>query len=211
MRYQDDGRTAACQRLHRRQQALGFAVGQHRSGLVEDQDARTCEQHLQDLDALLFGDRQALGALPRIDVEAELVGLGADLRLERAEPLAMAAFTRCERMPEQDVLGHGERLHQLEVLVHHADVVPRRIARAIEPHRVVVDQHVARLRRIEPGRDVHQRRLAGAVLAEQRVHLAPARIEVRVDQRLEAVEGLADAGELQRGRHEFEFPVVPSA
>ena len=39
---------------------------------------------------------------------------------------------------------------------------------------------LALVRVVEPVEDVHQRRLAGAVLAEQRVHLASAEVEVDV-------------------------------
>ena len=42
------------------------------------------------------------------------------------------------------------------------------------------DLDLALVRVVEPVEDVHQRRLAGAVLAEQRVHLALAQVEVDV-------------------------------
>ena len=45
--------------------------------------------------------------------------------------------------------------------------------------RCAVDADLALVRRIEPGGDVHQRGLAGAVLAEQRVDLAGIDGEVR--------------------------------
>ena len=41
-----------------------------------------------------------------------------------------------------------------------------------ERDRLAVEQDLARVGLVEPVEDVHQRRLAGAVLAEQRVHLA---------------------------------------
>ena len=45
-----------------------------------------------------------------------------------------------------------------------------------------------------PGRDVHQRRLAGAVLAEDRVHLAGQHLDRHVGQRGDAGVRLGDAG-----------------
>ena len=56
---------------------------------------------------------------------------------------------------------------------------------------------------VEPVEDVHQRRLAGAVLAEQRVHLAAAEVEVDVVVRDDAREALRDAAQLEdrRRRH----------
>ena len=183
--------------LHRLQQARGLLVGEHGGGLVEDQDARAREQHLEDFHALLFGNRKCIDALGRIDVEAQLRGLVADVALYLAQPFAVALEADRRRRGEQDVLRHGERPHQLEMLVNHADALPGRIARPGEAHRVVVHQQLPGFGRIEPGRDVHERRLARAVLPQQRMHLAPARGEVGVGQRGEAVEGLADAGEFQ--------------
>ena len=47
-------------------------------------------------------------------------------------------------------------------------------------HGLAVDQDLALVRAVEPVEDVHERRLAGAVLAEERVHLAAAEVEVDV-------------------------------
>ena len=64
------------------------------------------------------------------------------------------------------------------MLVHHPDTGVDRSARRAEAHRLPADLDLALVRVIEPVEDVHQRRLAGAVLAEQRVHLALAEVEV---------------------------------
>ena len=52
---------------------------------------------------------------------------------------------------------------------------------------------LARIMRDHAGEDVHQRRFAGAVLAEQRMDLAGPDIEIDVVQRAHAWEGLAYA------------------
>ncbi len=93
-----------------------------------------------------------------------------------------------------------ERLHQLEVLVDHADLefAAHRAGRGSAPR--AVDHDTAFIRRVEAGGDIHQRRLAGAVLAEQRMDLAALdRRNRRAIERHEAVEGLADAGEFEGG------------
>ena len=59
---------------------------------------------------------------------------------------------------------------------------------------------LALVRVVEAVQDVHQRGLAGAVLAEQRVHLAAAEIEVDVVVREDAREALGDPLELEDGR-----------
>ena len=51
---------------------------------------------------------------------------------------------------------------------------------------------------LHAGQDLHQRRLAGAVLAHQRVHLAAAEVEADPGQRGHAGEALADAPRRQQ-------------
>ena len=73
--------------------------------------------------------------------------------------------------PEGDVFGHGEDRDQHEVLVHHADAGGHGVARAAEGDGFVVDEDLALGGLVESVQDVHQRGLAGAVLAEQTVNL----------------------------------------
>ena len=79
---------------------------------------------------------------------------------------------------EHDVLGDGERLDEPEVLVHHPDTGVERVARRVELDRLPVQLELALVGAVEAREDVRQRALAGAVLAEQRVNLADARLEV---------------------------------
>jgi hypothetical protein len=65
---------------HCGEEALGFAFGEHRGRLVENENARARNQHLDDLDALLLGDRQCIHAPRRIEREAERLGLFPDFR-----------------------------------------------------------------------------------------------------------------------------------
>ena len=100
---------------------------------------------------------------------------------------------------EHDVLGDRHHRDQHEVLVHHADaVLDRRLGRA-ELGRLAVDPDLALVRLVEAVDDVHQRRLAGAVLAEQRVHLALAQVEVDAVVRDDAGEALRDPTKLENG------------
>ena len=80
------------------------------------------------------------------------------------------------------------------------------------------DAHDARVRPHQPGGDVHQRGLAGAVLAEQRVQLAGEQREIGPAQRVHGAEALVDSLELERGRSqsgrvvvELPFEVEPLA
>ncbi len=85
--------------------------------LIHDQDPRAAVEHLEDLDPLLFADRQLPDLGPGIDAQPELRGELGNLLLgaSRLEPEPRTIE------PEQDVLGHGLRRHQREVLVDHPD------------------------------------------------------------------------------------------
>ena len=66
------------------------------------------------------------------------------------------------------------------MLVHHADPVVDRVLRRAEGHGLPADDDLALVGLIEAVEDVHERRLPGAVLAEERVHLAAREIEADV-------------------------------
>ena len=104
-------------------------------------------------------------------------------------------FSRNLRLvePEQDVLGDRLRRDQREVLVDHPEPGRDRVARRAEGDGRPVEQDLAGVRPVEPGQDVHQRALAGAVLAEQRVDLARAQVEVDLVVGDDAGKGLDDA------------------
>jgi hypothetical protein len=82
--------------------------------------------------------------------------------------------------PEHDVLGDRHHRDEHEVLVHHADPALDRVLRRAERDALAVEDDLTLVGLREPVEDVHQRRLAGAVLAEQRVNLAAAKVEVDV-------------------------------
>ena len=64
------------------------------------------------------------------------------------------------------------------MLVDHADAERRRRLRVGDPPHLAVDLDLAAVGRDEPDQDLHQRRLAGAVLAEDAVDLAAVEVEV---------------------------------
>ena len=85
------------------------------------------------------------------------------------------------------------------MLVHHPDPLLDRVAGRVHHDRLAADPDLPLVRRVEPVEDVHQRRLAGAVLAEQRVHLAAPQVEVDRVVRDDAGEALGDAAHLEDG------------
>ena len=73
-------------------------------------------------------------------------------------------------------------------------------ARGVDRDRLPVQQDLALVGLVEPVEDVHQGRLARAVLPEQRVDLSTAQLEVHRVVRDQGAEPLGDPPEFQRGR-----------
>ena len=134
---------------------------------------------------------------PRIDVDAE-VGEMPARTVDHGAPVDDAAARRL--LAEIDVLGHREVGHDAQLLVHHADAGRQRLARRAEMHRPAVDRHAAVVLAVQAGDDLHQGRLAGAVLAHQAVDLAGAQHEVDVAQGRDAAERLGDAASVRQPR-----------
>ena len=163
-------RPLADQQPQRGEQRLGLRRRQHRGRLVEDQDARIAVERLQDLDPLPLADRQ------RADTRRRDRRAGRNVAASRACSLRARRRGRASATAlgaEHDVLQHRHVVGQREMLVHHADAGGERRARVAAaaaagrtPRRSLVGDVVAE-------QDVHQGRLAGAVLAEQRDDLAP--------------------------------------
>ena len=170
---------------------------QHRGRFVEDEDLRVAVERLQDLDPLLPADRQRADLDLRVDFEAEpatevddaLVGL---LAIE--ETAADGGL-----LAEDDVLGDAQDRDEHEVLMDHADPAADRVRRPGQVDLGAVDEDLALVRAREPVEDVHQGRLARAVLAEQRVDLT--RADVQVDRLVgdDARIALGDAPHLESG------------
>ena len=167
---EDDRLPGLLELAHDLHQLVGLLRRQDRGRLVEDEDLGVAGERLDDLDPLLDADGQVLDQRVGVDVEAEPLGdladpLAGGVEVERAgEPGGLVA--------EHDVLGDGEDRDEHEVLVDHADAGGDRVAGAGEVLHHVVEDDLALVGRVEAVEDVHQRGLAGAVLAEQRVDLA---------------------------------------
>jgi len=111
-------------------------------------------------------------------------------------------------LSQNDVLGDGQHRHEHEVLMHHADAARDRFGRIVDGDRLAVDTDLAGVGCDQAVKDVHERRLPGAVLAEERVDLAPAHGErdVVVRQRPGGI-ALRDAAHL-KDRRRFAHQVL---
>ena len=162
-------------------------VGQHRCGLVEDENAGAEQQHLKDLDALLLGDGEFADDSAGVHLESHL----RRLRCHRLSRIARTADAERAAAGEHDVLGDSEALHQLVVLVDHADAEPGCIGGRGDRGGPAIHRDRPLVRRVEPAGDVHQGGLAGPVLTEERVDLAPVAGERCPAQRRPGIERLA--------------------
>ena len=119
VRDEDDGRPVVAQGSHDADQLVDLLRGQHRGGLVENQDLGVVGECLDDLDTLLHSHRDVLD--DRFGVDGEPVPFGHLMHeVSRLVPVENAQ-TAGRLAAEHDVLGDGEDRHQHEVLVHHPD------------------------------------------------------------------------------------------
>ncbi len=118
MRDVDDPVAALAQDPGDPEQLVDLRLGERRRRLVHDQDIRVEGERLRDLHHLLLGDGQTGDAGPRVEADVELFeqlrGLAVELLLVQPEATARLA-------PDEDVLGHREVAHQVELLVDDRD------------------------------------------------------------------------------------------
>ena len=174
-------------------------LGQRRGRLVEDEQARVERERLDDLDDLLLRGREVADERPR--AEADLADLLEQLRrpaLHRADvddPVARRLAV------DEDVLRDGPVGEQVELLEDDRDAGGLGLDRVVEGVRLAVDQDLAGVGGMHAREHLHQRRLAGPVLADDRVDLAGAAVDVDAVQDLDAEEALADAAHLEQLGH----------
>ena len=181
-------------RLHVAQhveEAVGLLGGEDGGGLIQDEDVGPAVEDLDDLHRLLLGYRHVVDLLVRVHLEAVL---GTDLpdasgdRLEIQPPLVF--------QPEGHVFGGGEHVHQLEVLVDHADAQVEGVLGGADGDGVSVHRDLALVREIDAREHVHQRGLAAAVLSQQGEDLPLADVQVHPVVGHNGAEGLGDAPHL---------------
>src|SRR6185437_8999923 len=111
--------------------------------------------------------------------------------VEDLEPVLLA--------PEVHVLDDVEVVAEREILVDDLDPEARRDLRAADVHLAPLEEDLAVVRHVRAGDALDQRRLAGAVVADERHDLARTQLEVDVGERLDRAEGLRDPAELEKG------------
>jgi hypothetical protein len=164
-------------------------------------------QRLRDLHHLLARDRQLVHAHTRVEpqVQAREEGVRVLVQPPLVEPPAAPRLAA-----DEDVLRRGQVVHQVEFLMDDADAQLLGGARARDVDGLAIEAHLAAVFRVDAGEDLHQRGLAGAVLAHQRVHLVGQQLEVHLVEHTHGLEGLAQVRDRdQRGRHAGPQIVTP--
>ena len=200
--------TAACvgNFFQHHKQLLHRLRHQHRSRLIENQKLRLGQQGADDFNPLHLTNAQCVHRPRRFNIETVLRRLGTDA-------LHHLGQTHAPIQTEPDVLGHRDGAKQAEVLKHHGYAERTRLLRIADLHRPPVEQDAAGIGLDRTIDDLHQRRFAGAVFAQNRMDLA------RHDAHGHRVIGthariaLADISKLKaRGRHavdDFKSGVKP--
>ncbi len=186
----DDGEALGAQLPHECEQRLGFAGRQGRGRFVHHEDAGIRDQGAGDLHELALGHRQLAdlrggGEPDAQSIEDGLAGLLHRGPVDHRAALVLAA--------EQHVLGHRQVRGQGQFLIDDRDAVVARRQGAVDDDRLAVDHDLAAgIGLIGTGQDLHQGRLAGPVLAHQRMDLPGIDREGDVRQSPHAREGFRD-------------------
>ena len=176
-----------------REQLVDLLRDQHRGRLVQDEDAGAAVEHLEDLDALPVADAELLDQPVGLHAQPVRVGdlldpAGGGAGVEPAEGARLRA--------EHHVLQDGQVVGQHEVLVDHADAGGDRLGRGVEADLPPVDGDGALVRLLHAVEDLHQGRLAGAVLPDDGVHRAGPHDDLDVGVGHHAGEALGYAAQL---------------
>ena len=176
------------------EQGADLARRQHGRRFVEHQKLGIAHQAFHDLGTLSFAHRQFTDHGIGIEDEPEAVGDVTD---------AVAEFTTLQdalRLAQHQVLDHGHARNQAEVLVDHGDALIQRLGRTRRQPHLPAEPHLPGAGCIDSEDQVAQRRLAGAVLAQQALDGARLHVERNALQGLQATEALAEPVERQQRR-----------
>ena len=184
---------------HVAEQHLHLVRQQRGGGFVEDDHLGIGGDGLGDRDHRDFIGAQRGNERGRIDIFQadafeQLGGSASDCR-----PVDEHTQAARQGFAQQQVLLHGQRRHEIAVLMHHRDAGGLRFVRIVEAHRLAADLDLATVGRIDPGDDLDEGGLAGAVLAQQGVDLAAMQIEAHGIERPLPREILGDVAHRQQG------------
>ena len=175
MRHVQHRDSLACQLAQDGEQSLCLAVIERRVRLVENQHLGVLQQHPGELDQLSLGDRYGADRHVEFDVESQPGEhrAGESLHFPGRDESEAGRLSVDEQVGEQRAIGEDA-----EFLVDDPDAVVARRPRRRQLDRLTVDRDRAGVRADRPGEGLHQRRLAGPVLTDDRMDRSRGDVEV---------------------------------
>ena len=130
-------------------------------------------QRARDLDELLLRDGETTDLGVRIEIDAHL---GQDAPRRRHHLALVEQSRSAGRFPVgEDVASHRQVGKEIQLLEDDADAELPGLQGIADDHRFAAQDERAAVRLIDAGQHLHDRRLAGAVLPDDRVDLAAGR------------------------------------
>src|SRR5690606_9803400 len=194
MRNVDDGHAPGGKIADDPEQNLDLRSRERRRRLVHDEDAAVDRKGAGDLDDLLLPKPQLLHRSQRVDVFFQFLQQLTHLALFFCE---VHAHRTDDFAPHEDIVANRQVWRQAEFLMDDRDAVIARVSRRRKDDRLAVEKDFAGGRLHDAGEDLHQRRLARAILAEQGRYLPAADVEIDALQRLNTAVGFGNVASRQ--------------
>ena len=191
----EDGIAFAPKTPNEGKQAIGLARRQGCRRFVENEDAGRSRSGTGDLDQLLLRLAQASGGCIEVDRLIDCVQMA---RREFAGTVPIDLAQRVDLLgAEQDIFGDSKVGYEADFLWRDGDAGKLGVARRVETDVTAIAQQAAGARRKLAADDVHQGALAGAILADHRMHLTGRDANRHIRKRLDDPEGLGDAARFE--------------
>src|SRR5262245_47919645 len=195
---EDDRHVAVAQLPHGLEQVVDLVRRQRRGRLVHDEQPRTRRERLCDLEDLPVGDSQPAHRDTRIEVDAELAEQAGCFG---SHPPPVHSADSPKWLPaREDVLGCRQIREDGRLLIHRDDAEPMCCLRVSDSLSDPADRNLAIVGLDDSCEQLHDRRLAGAVLADERMDGAALDHETHVRDSLDTAVALAELAKLDERR-----------
>ena len=167
----NDGDSLAAQFSDDGEEVLDLVLREGRCRLIHDDDARVVGHCLRNLHGLNLGGRQVHDLRRGVDVHAQVIEHGLAVRIHLA-----VVHDPDDTIPLLGVASQPEVLHDAalgnrqEFLLNHGNTRIQSLPGVCEADRVSFQHNLPCVRLVDAKRTFHERRLPGAVLANQGMH-----------------------------------------
>ena len=157
----DDGMACLAHVAQHGEQLVRFLGRQNSRGLVQNQDIHPAVQKLDNFHGLLLGYGHGVYLLVRIQLEpvfgCQLIDFGGhSLHVQNFPP----------GQTQDNILSRCQNIHQLEMLVNHADTQSKGVLRRTNGNLLSVYEYLPLIRVVDTGNHVHQGGLSASVFTQ---------------------------------------------